>query len=273
MLTIHAIRSRVPTLVVASLVVFVACQAAAELVLTDSPQPGEFVLFDGQSAAPIFVETNDEPAVIRAAGDLVADVERVTGAKPELARGLDGQTNLVIVGTLGHSQTIDRLAADGKLDVSGVRGEWESYVLQIVKHPLPGVEKALVIAGSDRRGTIYGIYQLSELIGVSPWYWWADVPVKRQNFVALHGDLFKQGPPAVKYRGIFLNDEDWGLRPWAAKTFDPETGNIGPKTYAKVFELLLRLHANYLWPAMHPDTRAFNFLSRPTRKSPTPTAS
>ena len=197
-------------------------------------------------------------------GDLAGDIQRVTGVKPELATVSNSQTNLVIVGTLGHSQTIDRLAADGKLDVSGVRGEWESYVLQIVKQPLPGVKKALVIAGSDRRGTIYGIYQLSELIGVSPWYWWADVPVKRQNFVALHGDLFKQGPPAVKYRGIFLNDEDWGLRPWAEKTFEPETGAIGPTTYAKVFELLLRLHANYLWPAMHPDTRAFNFF--PTNK-------
>ena len=175
-----------------------------------------------------------------------------------------GKTNVVIIGTLGLSKTIDRLAVGGKLDVAGVRGQWESYVLQVVKNPLPGVEKALVVAGSDRRGTIYGIYQLSELIGVSPWYWWADVPVEKKTFVAIHGEMFKQGPPAVKYRGIFLNDEDWGLRPWAAKTFDPETGNIGPKTYAKVFELLLRLHANYLWPAMHPGTRAFNFY--PTNK-------
>jgi hypothetical protein len=150
------------------------------------------------------------------------------------------------------------------LATNGVSGAWESYVLQNVKNPLPGVDAALVIAGSDRRGTIYGIYQLSEMIGVSPWYWWADVPVKQRKALALHGDIFKQGPPAVKYRGIFLNDEDWGLRPWASKTVEPETGNIGPKTYAKIFELLLRLHANYLWPAMHPGTRAFNFY--PTNK-------
>jgi hypothetical protein len=221
--------------------------------------PADFTLFDARNAVPILVETNEAPAVIRAAGDLVGDFERVTGDKPELVNSVKGRTNLVIIGTLDHSRTIDRLVADGKLDVDGVRGEWESYVLQIVKHPLPGVDQALVIAGSDRRGTIYGIYQLSELIGVSPWYWWADVPVTRKTFVAVRGDIFKQGPPAVKYRGIFLNDEDWGLRPWAARTFDPATGNIGPKTYAKVFELLLRLHANYLWPAMHPDTRAFNF--------------
>jgi hypothetical protein len=259
MLTLRAIPSRAVKLAAASLVILFTWQASAELSLADSPGAADFILFDGQNAAPIFVETNDERAVIRAAGDLVEDVQRVTGTKPELASNADGKTNVVIIGTLGQGKTIDRLVAEGKLDAGGIRGQWESYVLQVVKNPLPGVERALVIAGSDRRGTIYGIYQLSELIGVSPWYWWADVPVKRKSRVALHGDIFKQGPPAVKYRGIFLNDEDWGLRPWAAKTFDPETGNIGPKTYAKIFELLLRLRANYLWPAMHPDTRAFNF--------------
>src|SRR5262249_30080905 len=124
--------------------------------------------------------------------------------------------------------------------------------------------RALVIAGSDRRGTIYGIYQLSETIGVSPWYWWADVPVRTNKLLVLSGGQSKQGPPAVEYRGIFINDEDWSLRPWAAKTFDTNTANIGPKTYEKVFELLLRLRANYLWPAMHEGTAAFN--SFPTNK-------
>jgi len=189
----------------------------------------------------------------------------VTGTKPEVENQFFPDRRIgVIIGTVGKSKIIDRLAADGKLETNGVSGEWESYVLQIVKNPLPGVDAALVIAGSDRRGTIYGIYQLSEMIGVSPWYWWADVPVKQSKTLVLHGDIFKQGPPAVKYRGIFLNDEDWGLRPWASKTFEPETGNIGPKTYAKIFELLLRLHANYLWPAMHPETAAFN--SFPTNR-------
>jgi hypothetical protein len=258
-ITIRDILSRVIPLAVISLTVLFSLRAFGGLSLADSPGAADFILFDGQNAAPIFVETNDDRAVIRAAGDLVEDVQRVTGTKPELVQDTGGKMNVVIIGTLGQSKTIDRLVAEGKLDAGGVRGQWESYVLQVVKNPLPGVEQALVITGSDRRGTIYGIYQLSELIGVSPWYWWADVPVKRRNSVAIHGDVFKQGPPAVKYRGIFLNDEDWGLRPWAAKTFDPETGNIGPKTYAKIFELLLRLRANYLWPAMHPDTRAFNF--------------
>ena len=115
----------------------------------------------------------------------------------------------------------------------------------------------MVVAGSDVRGTAYGVFTLSEKIGVSPWYWWADVAAKQQKELTIVQDDFVSAPPSVKYRGIFINDEDWGLQPWAAKTFEPETGDIGPKTYAKVFELLLRLKANLIWPAMHPSTKAF----------------
>ena len=232
---------------------------AAELTLTGIPGENDLTIADGQSATAIYVGTNDDRAVLRAANDLADDLARVTGVRPHVQDSLPaGKNPAVIIGTIGKSAIIDQLAAEGKLDTNGIAGEWESDVLQIVKAPCPGTQRALIIAGSDRRGTIYGIYQLSELAGVSPWYWWADVPVKQQKVISLHGDILKQGPPAVKYRGIFLNDEDWCLRPWAAKTFDPATGNIGPKTYAKVFELLLRLHANFLWPAMHPGTAAFN---------------
>ena len=233
---------------------------AAGITVTDSPGADDFIMANGKTVTAIFIETNAEPAVARAAVDLAGDFARVTGAPPRLENNFSAAGKIgVIIGTIGKSQVIDRLAAEGKLATNGVGGGWESYVLQVVKNPLPGVERALVIAGSDRRGTVFGIYQLSELIGVSPWYWWADVPVKKKSSLALRGDLFQQGPPAVKYRGIFLNDEDYGLRPWAAKTFDRETKNIGPKTYAKVFELLLRLRANYLWPAMHEGSAAFNF--------------
>ncbi|MGA3182327.1 MAG: glycosyl hydrolase 115 family protein [Verrucomicrobiota bacterium] len=233
--------------------------AFAQLSLAESPGADVFVLGDSRNATPIFIQTNNDRAVLRAGGDLADDVARVTGIKPAVRQDPGDEKNLVIVGALGQSPAIDRLAAEGKLDLDGVRGAWESFILQVVRHPLPGVDAALVIAGSDRRGTIFGIYQLSEWIGVSPWYWWADVPPKRKSFLALRPGIFKQGPPAVKYRGIFLNDEDWGLRPWASKTFDPETGNIGPKTYRTIFELLLRLRANYIWPAQHPGTHAFNF--------------
>ncbi len=232
---------------------------ATEFSLTDSPGAADFVLTSDKIEPAFFIEATEVSAVFRAAGDLAGDFARVTGVKPKVEKHFSPADKInVLIGTLGQSKTIDRLAAEGKLTTNGVSGEWESYVLQVVKNPLPGVERALVIAGSDRRGTIFGLYQLSEMIGVSPWSWWADVPVKKKNRLALHGDIFKQGPPAVKYRGIFLNDEDWGLRPWAAKTFESETGNIGPKTCAKIFELLLRLRANYLWPAMHPGTAAFN---------------
>lgn len=243
------------------LAVFGLCISAhaTDLCLVDLPQADDFILADGKNADAILIETNADRAVLRAAKDLSSDVAQVTGSVAEMENDVPaGQKSCVIIGTLGQSALLGRLAATGKLDTNGVSGDRESYVLQVVKNPLPGVDTALVIAGSDRRGTIYGIYELSEMIGVSPWYWWADVPVKKRKILALHGEVLKQGSPAVKYRGIFLNDEDWGLRPWAAKTFDPATGNIGPKTYAKIFELLLRLHANYLWPAMHPGTAAFN---------------
>ena len=219
----------------------------------------ELILAGGRSPAPIIVETNNDRAVAHAAADLAGDISRVAGQKPVVQSDFAGSDkNCIIVGTIGKGGVIDELVADKKLDVAGVAGQWESYVLQVVRNPRPGVKQALVIAGSDRRGAIYGIYQLSEMIGVSPWYWWADVPAKPQKCVWVHGDSRKQGPPAVKYRGIFLNDEDFCLRPWASKTFEPQTGNIGPKTYSEIFELLLRLHANYLWPAMHPGTAAFN---------------
>jgi len=232
---------------------------AVGLSVTHSPAADDFILATNGTAGAIFIGPDEDPAVRRAAGDLAEDFARVTGTKPEIENNFsDTEKISVLVGTIGKSEVIDRLAAEGKLATNGVGGAWESCVLQVVKNPAPGVEAALVIAGSDRRGTIYGLYQLSEMIGVSPWYWWADVPVTPAKSLALHGDILKQLPPAVKFRGIFLNDEDWGLRPWASKTFDPQAGNIGPKTYAKIFELLLRLHANYLWPAMHPGTAAFN---------------
>lgn len=226
--------------------------ATAPLAVTDSPSRGSIVLFDGQTVVPICIDTNVHDAVVRAAGDLAEDFARVTGVKPATVGAAQANpASRIIIGTLGRSPLVDRLASEGKLDTQGVAGQWESYVLQIVTNPLPNVDCALVIAGSDRRGTIYGIYQLSALLGVSPWYWWADVPVPGMKFIALSGGLIKQGPPGVKYRGFFINDEDWGLNPWAAQTFDPQLGNLGPKTYAKVFELMLRLRLNCLWPAMH----------------------
>ena len=166
---------------------------------------------------------------------------------------------VIFIGTLGKSQWIDSLAEKGFIDVNSIRNGWEQYIINLIDTPFPHVKKALVITGSDRRGTAYGLFSLSEAIGVSPWYWWADVPVKKQKNLYLSVNSFVSPKPSVKYRGIFINDEDWGLKPWASHNFEPETGDIGPKTYAKICELLLRLKANYLCPAMHSCTKAFNY--------------
>ncbi|HEY5550675.1 MAG TPA: hypothetical protein VIK52_02215, partial [Opitutaceae bacterium] len=135
---------------------------------------GSFPLVAGGSAAAIHVSTEDWTGVLRAARDLQADVEQVTGVKPDLATtGAASGPAVVIVGTVGKSALIDGLVAAGKLDVSAIRGKWEAFQIEVVNAPMPGVDRALVIAGSDKRGTIYGIYEVSEQIGVSPWYWWA----------------------------------------------------------------------------------------------------
>ncbi len=195
--------------------------------------------------AAIQVDSRDWPGVQRAVRDLESDFARVTSHAPT-PQGARTTNVAIVVGTIGRSPIIDGLIRRKKIDVTGVRGKWEACLTQVVKDPLPGIERALVIAGSDKRGTIYGVYDLSEQIGVSPWYWWADVPVKHHEAIYLRPGRFVQHSPAVKYRGIFLNDEAPDLTNWVRKNF----GNYNHRFYEKVFELLLRLKANYLWPAM-----------------------
>lgn len=142
-----------------------------------------------------------------------------------------------------------KFAQHNRLRVDDIEGQWESYVTTMVPEPVPGWERALVIAGSDKRGTIYGIYSLSEQIGVSPWYWWADVPPPQRSNVYARHIRVQHGPPSVKYRGIFLNDEAPSLTGSVLEKIGP---CYGFKFYEKVFELLLRLKANFLWPAMWP---------------------
>ncbi len=153
---------------------------------------------------------------------------------------------MIVAGTLGHNAFIDQLVHERKLDVSRVAGRWETFLIQIVERPTADVDHALIIAGSDKRGTIFGLYDVSASIGVSPWTWWADVPVRRQPDLYVLPGAHSDGEPAVKYRGIFLNDEAPALTGWAKEKF----GGINHKFYEKVFELILRLKGNYLWPAM-----------------------
>ena len=222
-----------------------------------APPRDPFDVVTAGGAVDIYVDAADFTAVVRAVGDLRADVQRVSGAAPVIKNSTTGlSSTAIMVGTLGKSPAIDALAAAGKLDTAGVTGKWESAVIQAVANPVAGVTRALVIAGSDRRGTVYGIYEVSQRIGVSPWYWWADVAPTQSPTVTVDGSVFKQGEPTVKYRGIFINDEE-NFTTWAGTKLDAGK-KPGPETYKKVFELLLRLKANLLWPAMHPVSDEFN---------------
>jgi hypothetical protein len=228
-------------------------------VLTER-RPGCFPLVSAGRATPLVVAADDHQGVVRAVGDLADDLARVTGIRPNVStlaptapvpRGRE----IVLIGTLGRSRLIDALAAAGKLDVAVLRGRWETSLQQVVERPLPGVDRALVIAGSDQRGTIYGAYDVSRGIGVSPWLYWDDVvPQHRDELHVLPG-AHTQGTPAVKYRGFFINDENPSLGTWAPATFGPGLapgypGGFNSAFYAKVFEVMLRLKANYLWPAV-----------------------
>ena len=216
-----------------------------------------FPLVTSKAKAVVVYDTDDYLVVRKTAELFVSDVESVTGQQLRLTDKLKGDKEIIIVGTVEKNRLIRQLAEKGKLDISSLEGTWERFLIQTVSRPFPGVSKALVVAGSDRRGAAYGLFSLSEMMGVSPWYWWADVPVKKHKTLYVDAPATLSKTPSVKYRGIFLNDEDWGLKPWAAKTFEKERGNIGPRTYAKICELLLRLKANHLAPAMHPVSTAF----------------
>ncbi len=207
-------------------------------------------------ASPILVSENDYKGVKRASADLQNDIEKVTGKRDELLRMsseekdissiITNTSSVLIIGTLGKNALIDQHIENKKLDVSIIKGKWETFLIVTIENPFPNVEKALVIVGSDKRGTIFGIYDLCEHIGVSPWYFWADVPVKKQAELYVISGSYSLGEPKVKYRGIFLNDEAPCLSGWT----NEKNGGFNQKLYTKVFELILRLKGNYLWPAM-----------------------
>jgi hypothetical protein len=226
-----------------------------------TPQNDAFSICESRSTAAIRVDTNDFPGVIRAVGDLQADIGRVTGLTPAMLPGNQKSANVILIGTIGKSRFIDELIAQKKIDISAISNQWESFMVQVVPAPLEGIKNALVICGSDKRGTIYGVYDVSEQIGVSPWYYWADVPPKHHDELFVRAGKFVQGPPAVKYRGIFLNDEAPDLTGWVQAKYGQTPGyqgaaNYGRGFYTNLFELMLRLRANYLWPAMW--NNAFN---------------
>ena len=205
-----------------------------------------FAMISSSGVPAIVTDSADEKGVGIAVGNFMRDLEAVSGIKPAVSSEIKGP-RAIIVGTVG-SKHIRQLAKDKKIDLAPLKGATEKYLIAFVENPAPGVEEALVVAGSDRRGAIYGTYELSEQIGVSPWYWWADVPVEPKESVSLKRGVYTNGEPAVRYRGIFLNDEAPCLTSWVKNQFGTDYG--GREFYAKVFELLLRLRGNYMWPAM-----------------------
>ncbi|ORX96808.1 hypothetical protein BCR34DRAFT_176731 [Clohesyomyces aquaticus] len=245
---------------------------------------GSLLLASRESHVNIVLDARDWPGVLRAAYDVAVDFGRVTGRNGSITTKTGGynasavlnasmifnvtginkdwsvggkknkgdEEGTIISGTIGNSSVIDALIKKKKIDVSKILGKWEAFVSVVVENPMDGVDEALVIAGSDRRGTIYGLYDISEQIGVSPWYFFADVPPRSRDEIYALKTTKVQKSPTVKYRGIFINDEAPALTGWMNSRYPKSKygSAFGADYYSHVFELLLRLRANYLWPAM-----------------------
>jgi len=210
-------------------------------------EKGDFKLVSDNVPAGILYDENDCKLIEIAANNLRQDIERVTSSNPAISTNIeDINNNAVIIGTIGKSKYIDRLIKEGKIDSSDISGKWEKFAIQVVEKPFENVPSALVIFGSDKRAAAYGVFELSKQIGVSPWYWWADVPVKKKKNVYISEGRHTFGEPAVKYRGFFINDEAPAITGWAYEKF----GGFNHEFYKKVFELILRLKGNFLWTAM-----------------------
>jgi hypothetical protein len=229
----------------------ISSQAQGTKLVSEKPGKGAFALAN----CSIMYDEADYIVIKKTADLLAKDIEAVTGNRPSVIIQ-KAQGSVILLGTLGKNKLIDQLVSNDKLDISGIKGGWEQFTIRRLQNPLPGIRQALIIAGSDRRGTAYGAFTLSEAMGVTAWECWADVPVKKQNQLYVVEDYTSKAP-SIKYRGIFINDEDWGLKPWASNNYEKELGDIGPKTYARVCELLLRLKGNMFAPAMHSCAGAF----------------
>ncbi|HEX6170235.1 MAG TPA: glycosyl hydrolase 115 family protein, partial [Chitinophagaceae bacterium] len=199
------------------------------------------------SNAVIYVDDADDALVKKSAELLQNDIEMVTGKKPVLVNNISATTtgNIIVIGTIIKSSLIRSLIAEKKIQ-NTIKNKWEAYCVGSITNPFKRFKNALIIAGSDRRGTAYGVFEVSKRIGVSPWYWWADVPVKKKTEIFINANTSFSDSPKVKYRGIFINDEAPALSGWTREKF----GGFNHKFYEKVFELILRLKGNYLWPAM-----------------------
>jgi len=215
--------------------------------ITEKNERGAFPIITSSQTSVIYCDQNDDWLVHKAASLLQNDIAMVTGKKPGIISTLSSSNkNVIVIGTIDRSLLIEDLIQEKKLNVDNLKGKWETFKLQVVNNPTKEIQNALIIVGSDKRGTAYGVFELSQQLGVSPWYWWADVPAKKKQEVYIRKGAYQYGPPSVKYRGIFINDEAPAFSGWTKEKF----GGVNHKVYEKIFELLLRSKANYLWPAM-----------------------
>jgi hypothetical protein len=243
--------SRIKNICFSFCLLFLFKVGAAQSFVSEKKEPNGFIISSANQTAIIYLDKDDDWLVNKSATLLANDIGQVTGKKAELISSLPAQKNIIIIGTL-KSSIINQLASKKKLNIDDLENKWEAFRIQSVNSPFPGIENALVIVGSDKRGTAFGTLELSRQLGVSPWYWWADVPVKKKKEVYFKKGIYNYGSPSVKYRGIFINDEAPAFSGWTKEKF----GGVNHLVYEKIFELLLRLKANYLWPAMW--ANAFN---------------
>ena len=225
------------------------CITFSQITISNKNEKGSdyFPIVNKASTVTLLYSNSENILVKKSTEFLASDIEKVTGKKPVISTsGKLEKENTIIIGTVGNNPVINQLVTEKKLNISPIANQWERFIIQTIDNPYPGIKQALVIVGSDRRAAAYGVFTLSEKMGVSPWYWCADAPVKKNDAVFLKKGRYVSDGPAVKYRGIFINDESPAFRNWAAEKF----GGINHKCYEKIYELLLRNKANFLWPSM-----------------------
>jgi hypothetical protein len=218
----------------------------AQVTVSDEPQNGSVELISSGHSSAICIDPGDFELIKKSAGWLQQDIEMVTGKKLAIRHQVPASSSsIVIIGTIERSSLIRQLLGRKKINVDRIKNKWDAYSIQTVSNPFKGIKNAIVIIGSNKRGAAYGTLELSKQAGVSPWYWWADVPVKKKKALYVNSASFSDAPK-VKYRGIFINDEAPAMSGWTREKF----GGFNHLMYEKMFELILRLKGNYLWPAM-----------------------
>jgi len=237
---------------IAALFLLTSYAGMAQILISDKNEGAAFPIVTQGKSTSIVYDAGDDSLIQIVANLFMNDIKKVTGRELQLKTLLPLNNSAIIIGTLEKSTYIQQMVKAKKLNVDRLKGQWDGYQVQVVDKPFKGMKQALVIVGSNKRGAAYGAFELSRQMGVSPWYWWADVPVKTKKELYCRAGIILQDAPKVKYRGFFINDEAPCFSGWTKEKF----GGVNHKVYVKIFELLLRLKANYLWPAMW--SNAFN---------------